>query len=170
MSCCQTLTSIPRDCEKPVGGIRDVYVNCESNVTSSIDETTKIATLTATSPWVRLEVTKQTGSLTTTLTTGDIPEIGFWDSVLALQFPELKTPTRNSIQAIVDSDLDVVVRDNNGRFWYITEFIYANATASTAVTGESFTDFSGYTLELTAQSRELPFEVLDFDPEAVSEE
>ena len=53
----------------------------------------------------------------------------------------------------------VIVKDNNGVYWFLGYDEPVNATAGGGQTGQAKTDANQYTITLTDESHELPYEV-----------
>ena len=61
--------------------------------------------------------------------------------------------------ALCMDEVAVIVLDNNGKYWFLGYDNPVTATAATGQSGTAFGDFGGYNVELTDNSKELPYEV-----------
>lgn len=165
MACCGTLQGIPLDCERGVGGIIKAWIACRDNINVTIAD----GEITAISPsdldtWHEFLFRKQTGSVTTTITTDDAAGTLYYESAIVLQFTKQETSKRLAINALGLSDLAIIIQDSNKRYWYFGYDYGVTLTDGSAETGTALADFNGYNITLTDLSRELPYEVT---PEAM---
>jgi len=165
-----TLAGINTGCKDNMGGIKEVYIikkdyiesvtltsNAISAITVSVVDPT--AATPEDQPWSTYKFRKGTSQFTSTMTTDDAAGTMSFETVLALQFSKQETSKRLEIMALCMDDVAVIVLDNNGKYWYLGYDQPVTATAATAQTGTAFGDFGGYNVELTDNSKELPYEV-----------
>ena len=102
---------------------------------------------------------RNTGSLTSTDTIDPANGVSFFTSDLSLVFAKQDTAKRIEISALALDDLVVIVKDANGKFWYLgyNEPVQASAAAAQTVTAR--TDGNNYTITLQDTSVKLPYEV-----------
>lgn len=158
-----TMEGISNYCkESSFGGIKEVYIALYDDVSAvTLDasgETISAITMSGTSKFKEYKLLKNTGSLTSTLNTSDTSTSYFTNEV-SLQFFKQETNKRLEIMALMMSACAVMVKDANGKIWYITKDNYADCTAGSAQTGTAAADANHYELTLTADSAELPYEV-----------
>jgi hypothetical protein len=80
-------------------------------------------------------------------------------SELLLQFNRMQTQARVEITALAMGDLAVIVKDANGKYWYLGKDEPVNASAGDGQTGTARGDANRYTITLQDESKEMPYEV-----------
>lgn len=162
MACIQTLNGLGRTCDTSIGGINEVYIaNYEdvSAVAYSTDnsEITGI-TMTSGAKFKKYWFRKGTGSLTKTL---NISENGsnYVQSDLVLQFDKMETRKRIEMAALAVGDLAVLVKDANGKVWFLGEQSPVRASAGDGQTGTARSDGNRYTITLQDENGSFPKEV-----------
>lgn len=169
MACSQTLNGIAASCETNVGGIREVYICNYTDVTEfEVDATTHLIdtiTMAQSAKFKAYYFKKNTSSLTSTLNVDPSAGINFVQSDLSLVFSKQDTTKRMEIAALALGELRVIVKDANGKYWFLGAEEFVSATAGTAETGVNRTDGNRYTITLTDYSSSYPYEV---DPEIIA--
>lgn len=156
-----TLAGIGLGCKDSMGGIDLVYLNLHENVASKTVTTNVISeiTLVADAPKFKTyRLRRDSSSLTSNYNTDEAAGSASYLNDLALQFSKMETAKRIEVQALAQDELDAIVKDRNGKYWYIERL---SASAGTAVTGQAAADLNGYTLTLSSVSSVLPIEVAD---------
>ena len=80
-------------------------------------------------------------------------------SDLLLQFNRMETQKRVEITALALGDLVCIVKDANGKYWYLGKDEPVNASAGDGQTGTARGDANRYTITLHDESQEMPYEV-----------
>lgn len=161
MPCLQTLSGLARDCSSNMGGILEVLIANADDVTSvtlseGIISTVSMAT---SAKFKRYTFAKNTGSLTSTYTLDPASGVKYVTSELLLQFNRMETQKRVEITALALGDLVCIVKDANGKYWYLGKDEPVNASASDGQTGTARADANRYTITLQDESLEMPYEV-----------
>ncbi len=168
-----TLAGINTGCKDNMGGIKEVYIIRKDDVTAVTVATNQISAITLASDaaFKTYKFRKGTSQFTSTYNTDDAAGTASFETVLALQFSKMETSKRLEIMALCMDEVVVIVLDNNGKYWFLGYDNAVTASAATAQTGTAFGDFGGYNIELTDNSKELPYEIpasviegLDIDP------
>ena len=163
MACTQSLSGIAAACETNVGGIREVYIANYDDVTAiEVDETSNMIdtiTMETGKKFYKYLFKKNTSSLTSTLNVDPTAGVNFVQSDLALVFAKQETTKRMEIAKLSLGELRVIVKDANGKFWFLGYEEFVSATAGTAETGVNRTDGNRYTITLTDYSSSYPYEV-----------
>ena len=163
MSCSlNTLAGIAGSCESNQGGIIEVYINHFDQVEEVAVTSDKISTITLKSSGTKFKVynfRRNTGSLTSTYTIDPANGVSFVTSDLTLVFAKQDTAKRIEISALALDDLVVIVKDANGKYWYLGKDEPVQASAATAQTGVARTDGNNYNITLQDTSLTLPYEV-----------
>lgn len=161
MSCIQTLSGLTRDCAANMGGILEVMIANADDV-SSVAITDGIITtisMAASAKFKKYLFAKNTGNLTSTYNLDPASGVRYVTSELLLQFNRMETAKRVEITALALGDLVVIVKDANGKYWYLGKDEPVNASASDAQTGTARGDANRYTITLQDNSLEMPYEV-----------
>ena len=163
MSCSlNTLAGIAGACESNQGGIIEVYINHfdqVEEVTVTSDKISAIALKASGEKFHVYNFKRNTGSLTSTYTIDPANGVNFVTSDLTLVFAKQDTVKRIEISALALDDLVVIVKDANGKYWYLGYDEPVQASAATAQTGTARTDGNSYNITLQDTSLKLPYEV-----------
>ena len=161
MPCLQTLSGLARDCSSNMGGILEVLIANADDVTGVTVSEGIISTVSmATSAkFKRYTFAKNTGSLTSTYTLDPASGVKYVTSELLLQFNRMETQKRVEITALALGDLVCIVKDANGKYWYLGKDEPVNSSASDGQTGTARADANRYTITLQDESLEMPYEV-----------
>lgn len=157
------LSGISLGCKDNMGGVKEVYIIKSGDVTSKTlnTENSQIATIETQSEakFKTYKFRKGTGSMTSTAASDEAIGNFAVTTELALQFSKMETSKRLEIMALCLEDVEVMVLDWNGKYWYLGYDFPVTATAATGVTGTAGTDLNGYTVTLSDTSSEFPYEV-----------
>lgn len=161
MSCSQTLGGIPSDCATSRGGILDAWIANHADVVKKelTDDIITTITMAETAKFKHYSFKKNTGSLTSTLTTEPTNGTNFVTSDLALVFGRMETAKRIEMEALSRGELVVIVKDANGKYWYLGYDAPVTASAGTGQTGTASTDGNNYQITLQDESNTYPYEV-----------
>ena len=162
MACIQTLSGLAKDCAANMGGIVEVYIANFDDVASKTLTTSQISAITMVSgaTFKKYSFSKNTGSLTSTYTIDPASGVRFVTSDLVLQFNRMETAKRIEVVALSLGDLAVIVKDANGKYWYLGYENPVNASASDGQTGTARADANRYAVTLQDESSEMPYEAL----------
>ncbi len=166
MSCIQTLSGLAKDCSPSMGGIVEVYIANFADVTAKSITDGKISAITMASSatFKAYAFPKNTGSLTSTYNVADGGN-KYVSSDLVLQFSRMETAKRVEITALAVSDLVCIVKDANGKYWYLGYDEAVNLSAGDGQTGTARGDANRYSITLQDNSWEMPYEV---DPSIIA--
>lgn len=163
MACNQTLSGLVRDCAPSMGGIVEVLIanfDDVSGVTTSDNKVSAI-TMASTAKFHRYSFARNTGSLTSNYTIDQTTGANFVTSDLLMVFNKMETAKRVEISALAQNDLAVIVKDANGKYWYLGMDEPVKASAGDGQTGTARPDRNGYSITLQDNSKEMPYEVVD---------
>ena len=157
------LSGIAMGCKDNIGGIKEVYIIKTGDITAKTLNTEKsqVATITTATEakFKTYKFRKGTASMTSTAASDETIGNFSVTTELPLQFSKMETSKRLEIMALCLEDVEVMVLDFNGKYWYLGWDYPVTATAATAVTGTAQTDLNGYTVTLSDTSAEFPYEV-----------
>ena len=162
MPCLQTLSGLARDCAPNMGGIVEALIANFDDVSSVEITEGQISTISmaGTAKFHRYSFAKNTGSLTSTYNLDSASGNKYVTSDLLLQFNRMETQKRVEISALALGDLVVIVKDANGKYWYLGKDEPVTASAGDGNTGTARSDANRYTITLQDESAEMPYEVL----------
>lgn len=161
MACSQTLNGLLRDCEGSVGGIAQVLLanfDDVTGVTVSDDIITAIS-MANSAKFKKYDFRPNTGSMTSTMLRNLENGSLYWQTDLVLAFSKMETVKRIEINAMAINDMVSIVKDMNGKYWYLGKDEPIIATAGDGQTGTARADRNGYGITLQDNSRQTPFEV-----------
>lgn len=169
MSCSQVLNGIAADCQTNVGGIREVYIANYSDVTTiELDDSSnmiKTITMAETAKFKKYAFKKNTSSMTSTLNVDPANGVNFVQTDLTVVFAKQETVKRMEIAKLSLGELRVIVKDANGKYWFLGQEEFVSATSGSAETGTNRTDGNKYQIVLSDYSSSYPYEV---DPSIIS--
>ena len=161
MPCIQTLSGLAKDCSANMGGIVEAMIANFDDVTAKTVTSGKISAITMASgaKFKKYDFAKNTGSLTSNYTFDQAAGVKFVTSDLLLQFNRMETTKRVEISALALADLVIIVKDANGKYWFLGFDEPVTASAGDGQTGTARSDSNRYTLTLQDNSLEMPYEV-----------
>ena len=161
MSCIQTLSGLAKDCAANMGGIVEVMIANFADVTgvTITDGVVSAVTMATDAKFKKYSFAKNAGSLTSTYNIDAASGVKYVTSDLLLQFNRMETSKRVEITALSLGDLAVIVKDANGKYWYLGKDEPVNASAGDGQTGTARGDANRYTITLQDESLEMPYEV-----------
>lgn len=165
-----TLNGIELGCKDHMGGIKQVWLIDEGDITAVTlnTENTEIATiaLADSAEFKAYKFRKGTANMVSTATSDEANGTFSVQTDIALQFNKMETAKRTEIMAMCLGNMKGIVLDNNGKYWFVGKDQPISASAASGETGTAFTDFGGYKVTLTDNSKEMPFEI----PASVAED
>lgn len=163
MGCLGSLNGIGRGCAANLAGIDTLYLADFDLVKAVGDkETMELTSVEAVGsvakPFYTYLLEAEVGSLTSTLTkaTGGIH---YYTHEINAQFNKMSAEKHVELQAISKGACAGVVKDNNGKYWYVGADKYITGEDTVAQAGQSFDDFNGYSTVLRGRSATMPFEL-----------
>ena len=160
MSCALTQGYVI-DCRSGMGGIKEVYLMAKQDVASITEEAGVVSAITKDSGkrFYKYELEKATASLTENFNISVQNGTQFFSPELNIVLNKLQANTRNEILLLSKNSLVAVVKDNNGKYWFVGKERGIELTAGNAATGVAEGDRGGYTLTFTGAEPELAPEV-----------
>lgn len=144
-----------------MGGIVEVLAANYSAVTevTLADEKISAITMAEGEKFAKYAFAKNTGSLTSNYTISLENGTRYVASDLVLVFNRMETAKRIEMTALAQNDLVLIVKDANGKYWYLGKDEPVNATAGDGLTGTARGDRNGYSITLQDNSAQMPYEV-----------
>lgn len=168
MACNQTLSGLVIDCDPSMGGIVEVLAANFADVTAktlSSNEITAI-TMASSAKFHRYELPDETGYLNSTWNINKANGTRFVLSELYLALNKMETAKKVEVEALTAGRFALIVKDNNGKYWYLGYDAPVTASAGDGVTGTAYADRNGYSLTMQDNSKAMPYEV---DPDIIDD-
>lgn len=165
MACNITLSEQNLDCRDSMGGIVEVYALADRSDITAIGETSGATgmisglTLAAESSFVTYKLRKGTGSLVNTYNISEENGTTFVRSELTLVFHKMDTSKRLEISALAIGNMAMIVKDANGKYWFLGKDEPVTMASGTSQTGVAKGDKNGYDVVLACEGRQEPWEV-----------
>jgi hypothetical protein len=141
-------------CLEGQGGVKNFYFALYADY--GISATNQVATnLGSLSETYKYEVTGSSHGLTETPTADWNNGTLFFTQVVSAQFPNIEAELQNEIFLLMRNRLVVFVEDYNGNIQIVGLGNGAKASNGSKVTGLASADLNGYTLEVTAEEKEM---------------
>lgn len=162
---CNTLVGFTYDrCQPNLGGVQKVWLaNWEegaATVAASGDTKDMINNITLSSgnTWIEFPMRKNVASMTSNLQVGDEGGV-YVQTDLSMVFSKMETSKRLSMVSLATGEIMAIVKDANGLYWFLGKDNPLLASAGAGETGTGKADPNHYTVTLTDESREYPFQV-----------
>jgi len=157
---CEALQSIQKNCSNNIGGIKNVWVNQQdeiSGVTVS-GGAWIVSAITVGDPCVPFAINRNTGNYTEDTAVDLINGSTFVTQTITLMFNRRDKDKSEAIHVLGSGQqyLAVFVLDANGKYWY---FENVQLTATGEGSGTARADGSKYSITLLAESDHLAYEV-----------
>ena len=173
MSCIsKTISGLAHDCSSNIGGISKVWITgykegaatLEADVINGFNEAVTLES------WKPFAFRKGAASMTKTANIDDANGINYITTELVINFSRMETTKRIEMQALLLDEVMVIVKDNNGVYWFLGYDEPVKASAGGGQTGQAKTDANQYTITLKDESHELPYEVSKTFGETLTQE
>jgi hypothetical protein len=167
MACILTAGIENLGCRDNQGGIEYVYIASVVAAPATITETAGKVTgisydgsAVDAADFFKFAVNKQTSSFTEAATASSENGSIFYQQDVNIIFRKLESAKRDIFKLLGQAtNLLVVVKDNNGKFWSAGITRGAELTAGSAATGVAYGDLNGYNITLTGYEPAPSYEV-----------
>ena len=156
--CNQTLAGLARDCAANQGGIREAWIGAYSDNVFTVSAGTITAVASGTT-FYHYTFKKDTGSFTSTLNVDEANGINYVSTEINFVFSRMETLKRTEMASLSLSDLVVVVKDANSKFWGFGLEEPVNASAGSGETGVARGDRNAYSITLLDNASSYPYEL-----------
>ena len=147
------LSEIFKSCENNSGGISEIYLIDQQDVTDvDVDITGHTVTgLTITGSFTTFEIRRNTGSVTSETPIDFANGSTFFTNTVNLAFHRREAAKSRAIQCIGEGQryLAAIYKDMNNIYWYVD---YLQLQTSTDTSGQNRADGSNYTIALFGES------------------
>jgi hypothetical protein len=152
-----------------MGGIAELWAvehSAVKSVTVSAEDVITNIALESAAKFTRYYFRRGAGSMTPNGTIDPANGVNFITTDVVVQFAKMDTAKRIAMNTLTVAELALIVKDNNGKYWYLGYDNPVTASASSGATGQAFTDANMYSVTLQDMSLKMPYEV---GAEAVAE-
>lgn len=157
-----TIAGLSAQCKDSIGGVEKVWVAPMENVDVTIsDNVIDIADVSSFKPY---KLRKNSATMTTNLTVNENAG-DYWTTEVMMDFLKMETTKRLEMMALTMSETVAVVKDNNSKYWFVGAntstgaLTPLTATAGTGESGQAKSDANHYSVTLSAETAELPYEI-----------
>lgn len=163
-NCPQTIKGLIRDCQASMGGVKRILIaewvdKTFEVVEDSADTKTVNVASASTATWYEYDIRKNTASFTSTLNIDDANGVNYVSTELNLVFTRMEAVKRMEIAALTAGDFMAIVVDANDIAWALGKDAPVICTAGTGESGTAKSDGNRYSLTMTDESREWPYQV-----------
>lgn len=155
-NCLSLTSSICRGCRDSAGGIKKIYAAnaCSvDTITRDQDNTVTGITLAAGSNWYELVPNKNTSNWVENINASIENGTLYYEQVVTAVFGKNTQALRNTIDELNQSELVLVVEDNNGIYWLIGQKDNgAVVTGGSSASGTAYADLNGWNVTMTCNS------------------
>ena len=159
---CNLTAAIALDCLDSIGGIKTLWVSTDFDYTTvTAGATAGITALTGgTGDFYQIEVAKDVASFTENYSVSQTNGTAFFEQSVTIPVQHLSSAKRQQIQLLAyNRSSRVVFEDNNGLYWLVGLTRGCTLTTGTTTTGTAVGDATQYSFVLTAQEKEMAYQV-----------
>lgn len=146
---CALTSNYVLDCRDSRGGISEIHFAEKRNIYVE-DANGVVTVIWKLTPFRKYELPDEVGSLTETKTTNTQNGTVFYQTEIKLVVNKLAVAVRNEVKLLAQNTLYAIVKDNNGRYWFLGRYNGVDLTSGTLGTGTAYGDRSGFDLTFTA--------------------
>lgn len=161
---CQSISGVTYSCLSNTGGVNAIYITNFENVTGTTANS--IGTVTAVSlasgaKFQEFQFNMNTSTLDEDVTINLENGTTFFTQTVSLVIPRRQASTRDKILVLASGQpkLAIIVKDNNGIFWYVGKDNGAYLKTGKTGAGKKKDDSNGYELSFVCESATLAPEV-----------
>ena len=165
MACSNLTAGFTLDCNDSNGGIDKIFI--ANGPVQSITEAAGVITAITVggaalvpADFFEFEVPRQTSSFTETINVSQENGTVFYDQALTMVFNKMEAAKRDQILLMAQAtDMVVVFKDNNGKYFSVGVERGAFMTAGSSVSGTVYSDRNGYELTISGMEEAPSYEV-----------
>ena len=165
MACSNLTGGFTLDCNDANGGIDKIFI-ANGAVESITEAAGTITAITvggsplAPADFFEFEVPRQTSSFTETINVSQENSTVFYDQALTMVFNKMEATKRDQILLMAQAtNMVVLFKDNNGKYFSVGVERGAYMTAGTSVSGVAYGDRNGYEITISGMEASPSFEV-----------
>ena len=159
---CNLLTAgIPKGCDNNIGGIQKLYIIDHDSVLSKTEVSGEITAISLASgtQFYEFAFNKNTSNFTDNATISQENQSLFYAQTVTLKIPRREVSKRNTLALLMQKDLDVIVLDQNGLYWYLGSQNGLRVSELPSESGTAKGDFNGYTITMVGEEPVQAYEV-----------
>jgi len=165
MACSNLTAGFTLDCNDSNGGVEKIFI--ANGPVQSITESAGVVTAITVggsaltpSDFFEFEVPRQTSSFTETHTVSQENGTLFYDQALTAVFNKMEATKRNELLLMGQAtNMVVVFKDNNGKYWSVGLERGAYMTSGTSTSGTAYGDRNGYEIVISGTEVEPSYEI-----------
>lgn len=154
------LSAIFKNCENNSGGISEIYLIDQDDVTAvTVDVTGHTVTgLTASTDFTQFEIRRNTGSVTSETPIDLNNNSTYFTNTVNLMFHRREAAKSRAIQILGEGQryLAAIYKDMNNLYWYVD---FLQLQTSTDTSGQQRADGSNYTIALFGESSHKSYQI-----------
>lgn len=161
-----SLANIGKECRNAKGGVKEIWIVESSKINNvTVNSQTQVITsigfrVFSGEQFYHWEFNAETASLTSTLNINGQNGTRYVQSDLILKFSKMESVKRLQIVNATEGEFVVIVKDMNGKYFYLGYDNPVFVSAGSGETGTAMGDANCYNLTLTDLSHSLPMEVI----------
>lgn len=155
-----TLSGLAAQCKDSVGGVAKVWLADSASVTWDVSTASHTVKPDATTAFKVYNLRKGAASMTSTLTVNDNAG-SYFSTEVTMNFLKMETNKRLEVMAMLMGQTTGIVKDANGKYWGVGINNPLEGSAGTGETGTASSDANMYTVTISADDAELPYEITD---------
>lgn len=153
------LKGLVADCETSMGGVKAVWLAPADTFKPTVSGDT--ITSGTTTGFKYFYFRKGAASMTSTLNVDAANGINYVSTELVMNFTKMDTTKRVEMSALALNDMEAIVEDSNGKYWFLGFDEPITATAGSGQTGQAKTDGNFYSITITDESNSWPYTIAD---------
>jgi len=148
------------DCKDQIGGISKVFIaeqftslpnQTEWTETGDVVSAVAVSGAGTDLTFFQFDVRPETSSMTVTYASDPANGTTFFEQALSLTFQKLDSTDIADIRLLCQGRPNIWVEDNNSNVWLLGAEFGCNVTGGNLVTGTSFADLTGYTIDFSGR-------------------
>ena len=156
-----TLSGLNAGCKDSVGGVAKIWLADFGSVNWVFNDSAKTAKAEGPiSSFKVYNLRKGAASMTSTLTANDNAG-SYFTTEITMNFLKMEASKRLEVMAMLMGQCTGVVKDRNGKYWAIGVENPLEGSAGTGETGTAIGDANQYTVTISVEETELPYEITD---------
>ena len=155
-----TLAGLNAGCKDSVGGVSKIWLADQASQTWTIDASTHTIKPSSTSAFKVYNLRRGSASMTSTLTVNDNAG-SYFSTEVSMSFLKMETAKRLEVMAMLMGQTSGIVKDNNGKYWAVGIKNPLEGSAGTGETGTAASDANQYSVTISVDEAELPYEITD---------
>lgn len=168
MACNSINKGINSKCSTSMGGIVEVAIanyndvaidfRGETGTVTDVREAITAEAIIGRDSWYKFSFRKGTSQMTSTLNIDDANGVNYVSTELQMLFGKMETEKRVALDKLSTSELVVVVKDSNGKYWLLGAVEPVTVSGGEGATGTARGDSNHYSITLVDNCPVFPLE------------